>query len=243
MPHSDEALARQLAQTAGQMLLALQRSGLLEGKALGAAGDHVSNAFLLKALAELRPDDFVLSEEAAADPRRLDHRRVWIVDPLDGTREFSEARTDWAVHVALTENGRPTACAVALPGLDVTLCTHQPAPVPQPAAGLKILVSRTRPPEEAQRVAQRLDAALVPMGSAGAKTMAVVRGEAHAYLHAGGQYEWDSCAPVGVARAAGLHVSRIDGSEPLYNREDPYMPDLLVCRPEYADAILGALRA
>ena len=90
-------------------------------------------------------------------------------------------------------------------------------------------------------VAEALGAELVAMGSAGAKAMAVVLGHADIYAHSGGQYEWDSCAPVAVAKAAGLHVSRIDGSELRYNQPDPYLPDLLICRPELAAEVLRAL--
>lgn len=235
----DADLARRIAEGAGELLLSLQHSGLIDGQALGKAGDRVSNAFIMEALAAARPEDAVLSEEEAADTARLHRRRVWIVDPLDGTREFGERRTDWAVHVALAIDGVAAAGAVALPGLPLTLCTSPAPRLPPPDGGtLKMLVSRTRPAPQAVSVAGKLGAELVPMGSAGAKAMAVVRGEAQIYLHAGGQYEWDSCAPVAVARAAGLHVSRIDGSAPLYNRENPYMPDLLICRPEVAARVL-----
>ena len=194
-------------------------------------------------LAALRPGDAVLSEEGKDDAARLDAARTWIVDPLDGTREFSEVpRTDWAVHVALVEDHRPIAGAVALPALGLVLSTHVPATLDRtPAEPPRMIVSRSRPPAAATHVAAVLGADLVEMGSAGAKTMAVVRGECEIYVHSGGQYEWDSCAPVAVAAAAGCHVSRIDGSELLYNQEDPYLPDLLVCRPELADAALAAL--
>lgn len=234
----DAALARRVAQVAGDLLLALQRSDLFEGKALGRAGDRVANAFIMEALAVARPEDAILSEEEASDGARLAKSRVWIVDPLDGTREFGERRTDWAVHIALAIDGFATVGAVALPGFPLVLATDPAPVVPSAPAPLKMLVSRTRPAPQAVAVASRLGAQLVPMGSAGAKAMAVVRGEAQVYLHAGGQYEWDSCAPVAVARAAGLHVSRIDGSEPRYNQKDPYMPDLLVCRPELAQRVL-----
>ena len=171
--------------------------------------------------------------------------RVWIVDPLDGSREYgevAEGRSDWAVHIALTEGGCPTACAVALPALGLTLSTMQAPPRPASQRGrLKLLVSRTRPPDIARRVAQALDAELIPMGSAGAKAMAILRGEAHAYLHAGGQAEWDSCAPVGVALSAGLHASRVNGNPCIYNRADTSMPDLLICLPELASEFLQTI--
>lgn len=237
---NDTELAVRLADTAGRLLMQLRGAGLLTGKALGAAGDAVAHQFLVRALAELRPDDAVLSEEGAADPARLACERVWIVDPLDGTREFSEGRPDWAVHVALSVGGVATIGAVSQPELAVTYSTAAPALGDCPSE-LKILVSRSRPPEAAERAAERLGATLVGMGSAGAKTMAVLRGEAQAYVHAGGQYEWDSCAPVAVAAAAGLHVSRLDGSPMRYNCEDPYLPDLVVCRPELSERLLEAL--
>ena len=239
---SDAGLARRIADTAGRLLLGLQASQLFEGKALGAAGDAVSHSFMMEALKTQRPQDAVLSEEGAADPARLKSERIWIVDPLDGTREYSERRTDWAIHVALAVNGRPVIGAVTLPGLELTLSSDlPPALAPFRQSAPRILVSRTRPPKEAEVVAQALGATLLPMGSAGAKSMAVLRGEAEAYIHSGGQYEWDSCAPVAVAAAAGLHVSRIDGSPCIYNRPDVSMPDLLVCRKELADKILSAI--
>lgn len=243
MAESDGALARRIANTAGELLITLQRSGLFDGKALGKVGDRVANAFIMEALAAARPDDAVLSEEETADPGRLTRTRVWIVDPLDGTREYGECRTDWAVHIALSVDGVATVGAVALPGLGVTLSTDDPSwPALPEVATIRMLVSRTRPAPQALAVAEKLGAELMPMGSAGAKAMAVVRGEAEIYLHAGGQYEWDSCAPVAVAQAAGFHISRIDGSPLVYNRPDPYLPDLLICRKQDADKILALIR-
>ncbi|MBO9715000.1 3'(2'),5'-bisphosphate nucleotidase CysQ [Sphingomonas sp.] len=234
----DAALARQIADAAGKLLLTLRDTGMFEGKALGNAGDRVANAMILEALAKERPEDFVLSEESADDKARCQQARVWIVDPLDGTREYSEGRTDWAVHVALTIGCEPVIGAVALPSLELTLGSDSPPPLQPAHAPLRMLVSRTRPAAEAVAVAEKLGAELLPMGSAGAKAMAVVRGEADIYLHTGGQYEWDSCAPVAVAAAAGLHVSRVDGSPLVYNCENPYMPDLLICSRELAPRVL-----
>jgi 3'(2'), 5'-bisphosphate nucleotidase len=243
----DHELAVRIATAAGAALNAIRASAVLAGKPLGAAGDATANELIARMLADARPDDGFLSEEAMPDPQRLALERVWIVDPLDGTREYGEhieGRCDWAVHVALAVSGKPLACAVALPALGVTFGTGAPPVLrPAPPGRMKILVSRTRAPALALKVAERLDAELVPMGSAGAKAMAVLRGEAHAYLHAGGQYEWDSCAPVGVALAAGLHASRIDGSPCVYNGADVSMPDLLVCRPEIAAPMLAAIAA
>ncbi len=243
----DHILAARLATEAGTLLADLRArlsADGLDGKALGREGDRAAHELLMDRLAAARPGDAVLSEEGVADPARLDAERLWIVDPLDGTREFSEVpRTDWAVHVALVVAGSPVAGAVALPARGLTLATDPPPAAPPPWAGAaRVLVSRSRPPVEAKRVAGALGGSLVPLGSAGAKAMAVVLGEADVYPHSGGQYEWDSAAPVAVARAAGLHASRLDGSPLAYNRPDPYLPDLLICRPELADSVIAAAR-
>jgi len=243
MSMSDIEFARHVAETAGRILVELQSSGLFEDKALGKAGDRTANAFIMDALKTNRPDDAVLSEEEKDNPERLQARRVWIVDPLDGTREYGERRMDWAVHVALALDGEPVIGAVALPGFPLTLCSGQPPAIPQAPQKLRMLVSRTRPAKEAVAVAEAIGAELVPMGSAGAKAMAVVRGEADIYLHTGGQYEWDNCAPAAVALAAGLHVSRADGSPLRYNNADTYLPDLLIARPEHASRVLEILRS
>jgi 3'(2'), 5'-bisphosphate nucleotidase len=242
----DHELAWQLAREAGQRLLALRASGDGPADALRNAGDRLSHEYLTGELARLRPGDAVLSEEGADDQARLAARRVWIVDPLDGTREFGErGRTDWAVHVALWQDGELAAGAVALPAGDRVLSTWRPEypPGPDASAPLRLVVSRSRPPAFVSRLAVGLDAAEVPMGSAGAKAAAVVTGQADAYVHSGGQYEWDSAAPVAVARAAGLHASRIDGSPLRYNQPDPRLPDLLICRMEMAPRLLSAIRA
>jgi 3'(2'), 5'-bisphosphate nucleotidase len=238
---SDVRLAARLATEAGELLLALQRNGDLEGKALGAEGDRIANAYLCRSLRELRPDDALLSEEEKDSEERLSARRVWIIDPLDGTREYGEGRTDWAVHVALAIDGVATVGAVALPGLNVTLSSGASIKLARPNKPLRMVVSRTRPAAEAVEVAELIGAELVPMGSAGAKAMAVVRGEADIYLHTGGQREWDNCAPVAVAEATGLHVSRVDGSPMRYNNADTSLPDLLICRPELANIALKAV--
>ncbi len=238
---TDHEVAARLATEAGQLLLAV-REELADATAAErkAAGDKRSHDYLMEALARERPDDAVLSEEGVDDPVRLSAQRVWIVDPLDGTREFSElGREDWAVHVALWQAGALVAGAVSLPAQGVTLATPDPTPPPAYAGEPRIVVSRTRPPAVALQVRDQLNGTLVEMGSAGAKVAAVVQGLADIYVHAGGQYEWDSAAPVAVARAAGLHTSRIDGSPLEYNRADPLLPDLVVCRPEYADAVLA----
>jgi 3'(2'), 5'-bisphosphate nucleotidase len=241
---SDHELAASLATDAGRLLLGV-RTEFAEASTAERkdAGDKRSHDFLMAALAEARPDDAVLSEEGADDPVRLRSERVWIVDPLDGTREFSELdRDDWAVHVALWERGELIAGAVALPAQGVTFATPTVAAPPAAPGAPRIIVSRTRPPAVALEVRDALNGTLVEMGSAGAKVAAVVQGRADVYVHAGGQYEWDSAAPVAVARAAGLHTSRIDGSPLQYNRPNPLLPDLVVCRPEYADAVLAVTR-
>ena len=241
MSLSDADLAAHLADVAGKLLLQVRVSGMFSAKALGKAGDQTANQFLVHALREQRPDDGLLSEEMKCDGSRLEKERVWIIDPVDGTREYGEERADWAVHVALCIGGRPEIGAVSLPGADVVLRSDAPPPLPPIADPLRMLVSRTRPAAEAVAVARTLGAELVPMGSAGAKAMAVVRGEADIYLHSGGQHEWDSAAPVAVALAAGLHCSRIDGSPLIYNREDVYLPDLLICQKPLAARVFAAL--
>lgn len=242
----DHTLAARIAGEAGALLLEIRAAAGSGTDGLGAAGDGQAHQLITAALAEARPDDAVLSEEAAATQVSTAHgrRRVWIVDPLDGTREFSEGRADFAVHVALVEDGVPTVGAVALPAEHLVLDTGGPPVLAdRRSAPPRILVSRTRPPAEVAAVAAALGADLLAMGSAGAKTMAVVTGEGEIYLHSGGQYEWDSAAPVAVALAAGLHASRLDGSPLVYDRADPWLPDLLVCRPELADEVLSVLRA
>ncbi|MGR6914494.1 3'(2'),5'-bisphosphate nucleotidase CysQ [[Actinomadura] parvosata] len=245
----DHSLAADLATEAGERLLRTrERTGFADPAALRAEGDRSSHLYLMESLARLRPSDSVLSEEATReerlDPRRLRAERVWIVDPLDGTREFSEeGRADWAVHVALWERGRLSAGAVALPAQGRTLTTADPPKPPSFEKGrFRIAVSRTRPPEFVQKLAYLVGADLVPIGSAGAKISAVLTGEVEAYVHAGGQYEWDSAAPVAVALAAGAHASRVDGSELTYNQADPSLPDILVSLPELATSLLAGIR-
>ena len=245
---SDGDLAAHLAEVAGRILINVRASGLFSPKALGKAGDQTANQFLVHALREVRPEDGLLSEEEKDNPERLAKSRVWIVDPVDGTREYGEERSDWAVHVGMAVDGEAVLGAVALPGLDLTgagggtvLRSDQPRPLPPAPEKLRMVVSRTRPAKEAVAVAERLDAELVPMGSAGAKAMAVILGQADIYLHSGGQYEWDSMAPVAVAQAHGLHCSRIDGSPLIYNQEDVYLPDLLICRKEHAEQVLSLI--
>lgn len=243
---SDHQVAVRIAEEAGRLLLDI-RAGLdqpgADPRRVGDEGDQRANQLILGRLAEWRPDDQVLSEESPDHPARLSAERVWIIDPLDGTHEFSEAgRTDWAVHVALTEGGIPTAGAVALPARSQMFTTDPPPPPPPAWSGaVRVAVSRTRPPRVAAVVHEKLGGELVAIGSAGAKTMAVVTGEVDVYLHAGGQHEWDSCAPVAVALAAGLHVSRLFGDTLRYNQPRPWLPDLLVCRPELAQPVLDAV--
>ena len=261
MTSDDHLLAAELAEEAGKRLLDLRADGGSPDE-LRKAGDWLSHEFLAAELAARRPGDAVLSEEGRDNPARLSASRVWIVDPLDGTREFGEAgRTDWAVHVALWERGALTAGAVALPAQGQVLSTASPPVVPAAASGgpgptgptltgqtltgqtLRVVVSRTRPPAFLERLGEFADLTLIPLGSAGAKAAAVIQGEADAYVHAGGQYEWDSAAPVAVAVAAGLHASRIDGSALEYNRPDPVLPDILICPTVLAKPLLDAIAA
>jgi 3'(2'), 5'-bisphosphate nucleotidase len=246
MMMDDHRLAHDLAGEAGDLLLAL-RAGGGDPDELRAAGDRRSHEFLASQLGELRPGDAVLSEEGRDNPARLTADRVWIVDPLDGTREFGEpGRADWAVHVALWERGALTAGAVALPAQGRVLSTAKPPAAPPARAArqpVRVLVSRTRPPAFLTQLAERIELTLVPLGSAGAKAAAVITGDADAYLHSGGQYEWDSAAPVAVAQAAGLHASRLDGSPLAYNQPDPFLPDILICPAGLAATLLDCLRA
>lgn len=240
---SDAALASALAVEAGELLLELREQGGRTEAELRAAGDAASQELLARRLGDERPDDAVLSEEAKDSPARLSASRVWIIDPLDGTREYGEGRADWAVHVALWVDGELAAGAVAIPGEGLVLDTVNPLPRPGAADRLRLAVSRTRPPAFVTALAELLDAELVPMGSAGVKATAVLRGQVDAYVHAGGQYEWDSAAPVAVARAAGLYTSRVDGSPLQYNQPDPLLPDLVVALPEVADRVLAGVAA
>ena len=245
---ADHVEAARLAKEAGRLLLEL-RTCIGAGIEMSAdqardEADRRSHEFLARAIEERYPHDGLLSEEGADSAARLGLERVWIVDPLDGTREFGEVgRSDWAVHVCLSVGGRVPVGAVALPGLGMVLSTAEP---PRPSARepgpLRLVVSRTRPPASVERLAVLLGAQLVPMGSAGAKAMAVVRGEADVYLHSGGQYEWDSAAPVAVALSAGLHVPRLDGSQLVYNQPNPWLPDLVICRPDVAPGVFTALQ-
>ena len=244
----DHQFAHDLAEEAGRLLLELRAELVAQGvdsKELKAEGDLRSHELIMRRLGEERPGDAVLSEEGKGEEGRrgtdrLGASRVWVVDPLDGTREFGEhPRVDWAVHIALVEDGAPTAGAVALPAQGRTLSTLAPSPLPPaPADVPRVIVSRSRPPAVATFLAEAIGAELVEMGSAGAKASAVVLGDADVYPHGGGQYEWDSCAPVAVAAAAGLWTSRLDGSPLVYNNADPYLPDLLICRLEYAEQVL-----
>ena len=243
----DHVLATWLATVAGERLLEVRGEGL-EGKELKDAGDVAAHDLLMALIAEHRPDDAVLSEErpdeGADKVDRLSASRVWIVDPLDGTREFSEPpRDDWAVHVALWQDGELVAGAVAQPALGETFNTgHPPVVPPSTSSRPRIAVSRSRPPAFVNALAEELDAELVPMGSAGVKVLSVARDITDAYVHAGGQYEWDSAAPVAVAAAAGLFTSRVDGTPLLYNQDDVYLPDLIVCRPELAERIVAFVK-
>ena len=237
---TDAQLAAAIAHDAGALLRWIQADGGASGKALGDRGDREANALILARLAVERPDDFVLSEESLDDQRRCAASRVWIVDPLDGTREYAEGMDDWAVHIGLAIDGRPETGAVAVPALGRVFCTdHARAALAPLGTRPRVVVSRSRCPDIATRVALALDAEVLPMGSAGAKAMAVIDGRADIYLHDGGQYEWDNCAPAAVALAAGLHASRIDGTPLVYNCENPLLPDLLICRPELAARVLA----
>lgn len=242
---SDDDLATELAREVGKRLVTHREQEVENGTTvwrLKDSGDMVAHDFLMEAFRALRPNDSVLSEEGADDRKRLQAQRVWIVDPLDGTQEYGEGRADWAVHIALWEKGQLTSGAVSLPSIDTVFSTNPPSPIP-PKEGAKprLVTSRNRAPYAAILVAEGLDCDAYRLGSAGAKTMSILMGEADIYVHDGGMHQWDSAAPAAVALAAGLHASRIDGSPLEYNGPDTWLPDFFVCRPEYTDAILHAI--
>lgn len=239
---NDATLSLRLAQGTGEILKGVRNVGLLRGTDLGAAGDAQAQDWIARCLELHRPDDAMLSEEAADTPARLDKDRVWIIDPLDGTREFASGRQDWAVHIALAEGGKITHAAVGMPDLGKVFHTSEVRAVDGPATN-RLVVSRNSPPAIGQYIADKLGMELVTMGSCGAKAVSVVLGDNDAYVHAGGQYEWDNAAPVGIAQAAGLYVARLDGEKLTYNHESPYLPDLMVSRPEIAQDILQAAAA
>lgn len=236
----DESLAGRLAQGTGEILKGVRNVGLLRGGDLGAAGDAIAQDWISRSLTLHRPDDGVLSEEATDDLSRLDKDRVWIIDPLDGTREYGGVRQDWAVHIALAEEGQVTVAAVGMPDLGQVFTSAESRAVDGPRTN-RFVISRNSTPDIAPYLAEKFDAELTTMGSCGAKAVSVLLGDNDAYIHAGGQYEWDNAAPVGVCRAAGLHCSRLDGSPLVYNNRDTYLPDLLICRPDLADDILAAV--
>jgi len=240
---ADADFAARIAEATGKLLQEIRDSRAWDPKELGKAGDSAANELLCDAITAERPNDGLLSEERKCDGSRLMKSRTWIIDPVDGTREYGEAREDWAVHVALCIDGRPELGAVALPDAGLVLRSDAPPALPPVNRPPRMVVSRTRPAPEAVEVAKAIGAELMPMGSAGAKAMAVVRGLADIYLHSGGQHEWDSAAPVAVALAAGLHATRLDGSPLLYNCEQTYVPDLLICRHELVGDVVAALRA
>ncbi|MBG7605497.1 MAG: 3'(2'),5'-bisphosphate nucleotidase CysQ [Actinobacteria bacterium] len=243
---SDAQLATRLAIETGHKLLELRDEMFGAGAStwdVKDAGDAIAQEFLASEFAKHRPDDAVLSEEGSEDPRRFGADRVWIVDPLDGTREYGEpGRMDWAVHVALWTRDRFGAGAVSLPAIDMTFSTDPAPPLPPfTREKPRLVTSRSRAPYAAVLVAEGIDCDAFRLGSAGAKAMAVVMGEADIYVHDGGMYQWDSAAPVAVANAAGFHTSRIDGSALVYNDRDPWLPDFIVCRPELAEPVLKAI--
>ncbi len=233
--------AASVARAAGDLLLRIRERGDLAGRALGDRGDAEANALILAMISERYPDDAILSEESRDDLARLDCQRLWIIDPLDGTREYREGRNDWAVHIGLAIDGAAAVGAVALPAESLIFVSNSDLPRPDPKKSCNIVVSRTRPPAIATTIADALGATIIAMGSAGAKAMAVVRGDADIYLHEGGQHEWDNCAPVAVAQAAGLHCSTLTGAPLAYNQREPTTPTLLICRAELAREVLALI--
>ncbi|MGJ4125450.1 3'(2'),5'-bisphosphate nucleotidase CysQ [Corynebacterium macclintockiae] len=236
---NDATLAQRLAQGTGEILKGVRNVGLLRGTELGKAGDALAQDWIARSLIQHRPNDAMLSEEAEDDLARLDNSRVWIIDPLDGTREYAGGRQDWAVHIALAENGEIVESAVGMPDLGRVFSSAEVRAV-QGQRTNRLVISQNTTPAIAEFIAEDLGMELVTMGSCGAKAVSVILGDNDAYVHAGGQYEWDNAAPVGIAQAAGLHTSRLDGTPLRYNCESPYLPDLVISRPDRADEILAS---
>lgn len=236
---NDATLAQRLAQGTGEILKGVRNVGLLRGTELGKAGDALAQDWIARSLIQHRPNDAMLSEEAEDDLARLDNSRVWIIDPLDGTREYAGGRQDWAVHIALAENGKIVEAAVGMPDLGRVFSSSEVRAVEGPRTN-RLVISQNTTPAIAEFIAEDLGMELVTMGSCGAKAVSVILGDNDAYVHAGGQYEWDNAAPVGIAQAAGLHTSRLDGTDLCYNCESPYLPDLVISRPDMADEILAS---
>ncbi|SQI24412.1 3'(2'),5'-bisphosphate nucleotidase CysQ [Corynebacterium jeikeium] len=236
---NDATLAQRLAQGTGEILKGVRNVGLLRGTELGKAGDALAQDWIARSLVQHRPNDAMLSEEAEDDLSRLDNSRVWIIDPLDGTREYAGGRQDWAVHIALVENGKIIEAAVGMPDLGRVFSSSEVRAV-EGARTNRLVISQNTTPAIAEFIAEDLGMELVTMGSCGAKAVSVILGDNDAYVHAGGQYEWDNAAPVGIAQAAGLHTSRLDGTDLCYNCESPYLPDLVISRPDMADEILAS---
>lgn len=236
---NDATLAQRLAQGTGEILKGVRNVGLLRGTELGKAGDALAQDWIARSLVQLRPNDAMLSEEAEDDLARLDNSRVWIIDPLDGTREYAGGRQDWAVHIALAEDGKIVEAAVGMPDLGRVFSSSEVRAV-EGSRTNRLVISQNTTPAIAEFIAEDLGMELVTMGSCGAKAVSVILGDNDAYVHAGGQYEWDNAAPVGIAQAAGLHTSRLDGTDLCYNCESPYLPDLVISRPDMADEILAS---
>lgn len=236
---NDATLAQRLAQGTGEILKGVRNVGLLRGTELGKAGDALAQDWIARSLIQHRPNDAMLSEEAEDDLSRLDNSRVWIIDPLDGTREYAGGRQDWAVHIALVENGKIVEAAVGMPDLGRVFSSSEVRAVEGTRTN-RLVISQNTTPAIAEFIAEDLGMELVTMGSCGAKAVSVILGDNDAYVHAGGQYEWDNAAPVGIAQAAGLHTSRLDGTDLCYNCESPYLPDLVISRPDMADEILSS---
>lgn len=236
---NDATLAQRLAQGTGEILKGVRNVGLLRGTELGKAGDALAQDWIARSLIQHRPNDAMLSEEAEDDLARLDNSRVWIIDPLDGTREYAGGRQDWAVHIALAEDGKIVEAAVGMPDLGRVFSSSEVRAV-EGSRTNRLVISQNTTPAIAEFIAEDLGMELVTMGSCGAKAVSVILGDNDAYVHAGGQYEWDNAAPVGIAQAAGLHTSRLDGTDLCYNCESPYLPDLVISRPDMADEILAS---
>jgi len=258
------AFAARIAAEAGRRLVGLRASGRWTDEGiLGDVGDQAADGYLQGYLRGRYPDDGLLSEETVDAAERAGKRLVWIVDPLDGTKEYSSGRHDWAVHVGLTIDGKPALGAVALPAIDRVLTgvcgggivqaavTGSDGEWPQafaadagPSSGqpLRLACSRSHTPEWMQRFARELGGAeLVPCGSVGFKVAMLLFGKADVYVHQKGLKEWDTCAPEAIARAAGWTVCRFDGSDQRYNQRDPRNDQIVVCRTRLRERVLAGL--
>lgn len=255
---NDSELSRDVAIEAGRLLLDLRATyGDLDPADVDTANrlrkeaDRASHLLIADRISAARPDDVILSEEGKDDPARLVADRVWIVDPLDGTFEFGQGRSDFAVHIvlwvrdALSPTGaRLVASTVELPAQGLTRTDIDTPdvsfalPTDRP---IRIVASRSRAPKWlpdavavlADRMGREVE--VIDVGSVGAKVNEILCGRADAYVHDTGFYEWDVAAPYAVAHRYGLHASHVGGEPIRFNQDPPYVTSLLVSIPTLLD--------